>query len=249
MKRLLYSVFFFLMGLTGILFFISEKDNSLTQINILYFNDTDLNSNYFRHKQNYIFKNYSAENSVLFFPDAYRKLKIGLMEKNKPVNMVYEKNPVLNYMDFSGTVEIKTDSNFKINSRAIQKQNLIFYMIEIIADEKRPETVSKKSYKELLINSVKESIYSDNVQYDFLIVAGNVSFEMVGNICRSIPEIGLFIWRNKEYELHKEKKIWYGISVVNSGIDNQYIGITKLFFNKFDKSLSVMNTFLEEIEL
>ena len=247
MKRKLYSVFFFLIIITGIFLFLSEKENSFTQINILYFNDSDLNSAYFKIKQNHIFDNYSSENSVLIFPDSQNSLKLNLTKKKPPLKM-NSKN-IFSYMDFSGEVEIKTDSNFKINTKVIQKQNIIFFVVEIIEGQKHTETVSNKSYTNLLINSVKESIYSDNVQYDFLIVAGNISFEMAGNICRNIPDVGLFIWRNKEYELHKEKKIWYGIPVVNSGIDNKYIGITKLFFNKFDKNLSVMNTFLQGIEL
>jgi len=135
---------------------------------------------------------------------------------------------------FAGSTELPEQF---VKARIFIKNNIRFLTLGVISE---PAAVSdtKNIYDCSIIvdspvSAINREIINNDGCYDFIIVSGNMSFDIVKNICISVPQIDLFIWSDEFQELHSEKRIWNDIPIVNAGILESFIGVAELNFNKY----------------
>ncbi|MBP7654378.1 hypothetical protein KA977_13210 [Candidatus Dependentiae bacterium] len=237
----------------GALIYFTKREDNIFSVNIVNFNESNYNSHFFQNKIKFIISNFLPENTILFYSlndDPSYKLKDGMdkffFDKFKNIGF-FLKNRY-----FSDTKLINNNStgqlNFMVKSEIIEMQNIKFFIIKIFEVNESNNQINNLNISDSPVRLIQNKINQYEKKYDYIIISGKIPIETVGKICMGVSKINLFIWINSDYELHKEKKVWNEVPVINPGIDNEYIGITKINFIKSNRLFHSMNTELASIK-
>ncbi len=124
------------------------------------------------------------------------------------------------------------DSRF-CKSMIVKKNGLNFLIMNIVDNYLNSDTSYLKNF-EKPEEALKKELKKNFVNYDFLVVSANMPYSKLPQICLAFPEIDVLLWSDGFMELHKEKKIWNDIIVVNSGKLSEYIGALDITMNQSD---------------